>query len=72
MVLCGREVNADGEDLGARLVLVGAKFFSSPSVLPGTMVKFGERLPTLMVAAWKDKYIDYAPGGALRPGDRRA
>ena len=23
------------------------------------MVKFGERLPTLMVAAWKDKYIDY-------------
>ena len=31
------------------------------------MVKFGERLPTLMVAAWKDKYIDYAPGG-----DRRA
>ena len=36
------------------------------------MVKFGERLPTLMVAAWKDKYIDYAPGGALRAGDRRA
>ena len=23
------------------------------------MVKFGERLPTLMVAAWKDKYIEY-------------
>ena len=23
------------------------------------MVKFGERLPTLMVAAWTDKYIDY-------------
>ena len=23
------------------------------------MVKFGERLPTLMVAAWTDKYIEY-------------